>query len=315
VKIAVVVPSGPPDREFLETGKREVRARWPEVDFIEAPNIDARLGYLAGDDAVRIAGLRWALEESGAEIVWLARGGFGATRIVGSIPWDAIASRPDAPVLMGYSDATALLAGYDAAGGRAVHGPMLATDLARGGHPRTWESLGRLLLDGAGGAAGAGNAAGAAPREDRFECEGRFLSRERALSGRIMAANLTVLAALAGTRHFPSGVGRVIGLEEVKEEPYRVDRCLTQLREAGLFRECAGVVFGSMTECVPEEPEKSMPLETVLERFAAETSVPVAVGLPFGHGGVNTLLPWSGEIALSETSAVAVLGARVMRAG
>lgn len=300
MKIAVIAPSGPVDLEALERGEERLRERIPGLEFVHAPGLDRNLGYLAGEDDERRDGVLWAFRESGADAVWFARGGFGATRLVGRIPWADLASGPRPLPLLGYSDATAFLAAYDAAGGPAVHAPMIAADLAYSATERSWESLVRLFRD----------------ESDLFLFDGDFMEPPAdglVLEGPILAANAAVLAALAGTPHFPSGRGRIICLEEVHEEPYRVDRLLVQLRDAGLFRDCRGVVFGSMTGCVPEDPTKSWPVEEVLARFAEESPVPVVSGFPFGHGGTNTVLPWGTSLRIEKTSDG--LRARVERGG
>ena len=93
--------------------------------------------------------------------------------------------------------------------------------------------------------------------------------------GLALPGNLTVAASLAGSKFFPDTTGRIIVLEDVGEAPYRIDRALTQLRLAGAFEKCAGVIFGYFTNCGDVTP--------VLENFAANVNCPVFTGLPFGH--------------------------------
>lgn len=280
MKIAIIAPSGPPDPHLLQKGIELLDEKFGPVEFEDAPNIGLREGYLAGEDDDRTAGVRWAFEESDATHVWFARGGYGATRILDRLPWEIFAAT--GKILLGYSDATAFLFAYHAAGGRAIHAPMIATDIARGGSERTWESLGRIVF-------GKG--------EDRFSFTDDFGGK---ISGRLVAANLAVLAALAGTRFFPRVENdTVLFLEEINEEPYRIDRSLTQLRAAGLFENVRAVVFGSMTNCVAEDPSKSFSVDQVIGRFAKEVGIPVLRNFPFGHGGVNTSLPLGGRVELS----------------
>ena len=93
-----------------------------------------------------------------------------------------------------------------------------------------------------------------------------------------LPGNLTVAAALCGTGFFPDTTGKILILEDVGEVPYRIDRTLTQLRLAGAFEKCAGVVFGSFTSC-GEKAER----EAVLRDFAGSVQCPVFHGLPHGH--------------------------------
>lgn len=283
MKIAIVAPSGPPDPHLLQKGIELLDERFGPLFFDDAPNIGLRAGYLAGDDEERIEGLRWAFEESDAPLVWFARGGYGATRIIESLPWKEWSK--SGKTLLGYSDATAFLIAYSQAGGRAIHAPMIAADLARGGSSRSWESLEKIVFD---------------HRNDQFEFDGEILNGE-AVEGRIFAGNISVLAALAGTAFFPQSPEAVIFLEEVNEEPYRIDRALTQLKNAGLFRRADGIVFGSMTKCEAEEPQKSFTVDQLLKRFAVETGIPTVVGFPFGHGGENSVLPFGARLRIEKT--------------
>lgn len=285
MRIALVAPSSPVDPAALATGTERLVAFGDRLsipfEFVEAPGLRLAKGYLAGEDDERIAAVSWAFEEPGVDAVWFVRGGFGTTRIVGRLPWRRFAAtrRP----LLGYSDATAFLAAYHAAGGPAVHAPMVAADLAHSATPRAWESLGRWFQG----------------KEDVFRFAGRVCggrSEVTRLDGPILSGNIAVLAAMAGTPEFPSGRDRLVCLEEVHEEPYRVDRMLTQLRRAGLFEGAVGIVFGSMTDCVPEDPGKSWSVDEVLDRCAREVDLPAISGFPFGHGGENTVLPWGSRL-------------------
>lgn len=258
---------------------REVEKRFGPVRWKVSEATRARFGYLAGDDDVRARDFARAF--ASAEVVWAARGGYGAARILPRVDWKR-AARSGA-VLIGYSDATALLAAYDAAGGTAVWGPMLAADLSRKRVPRrTWYSLKAFLTRG----------------PDRFSFGGHFLAGGGPVEGRILAANLEVLRTLLRTPWEPSARGRVVFLEEVAEEPYRIDRALTHLLQAGFFRGARAVVFGRFARCRAENPAKSLPLARVLDRFAKAVGLPVVAGFPFGHGGANTTLPWNGQVRI-----------------
>ncbi len=267
----------------MKRGLREITRSLPFVDVKIPTASRARIGYLAGDDEPRARAVERAIASGG--LVWALRGGYGATRILDRVDWRRARG---AVVVIGYSDLTAILAAVDAAGGCAVSGPMIAADLsrsrggARGGSKRTGDSLAAFF----------------SARPDRFGFGGRFLRGGSSLAGGILAANLEVLTRLVGTKWAPRAAGRVVFLEEVEEEPYRLDRSLQHLLAAGFFRRARGVVFGSLARCVPETPSRSFSLAEVLDRFSRDVRLPVATGFPFGHGGTNTLLPWNGRVRM-----------------
>jgi muramoyltetrapeptide carboxypeptidase len=101
--------------------------------------------------------------------------------------------------------------------------------------------------------------------------------------GRLLGGNLTLLASSVGTHHRPDLAGAILLLEEVAEEPYRVDRLLLQLARAGWLDGLAGVAVGQFTDCDTTESWQPTPAEVLTERLS-DLGVPVLGGLPIGHG-------------------------------
>ena len=101
-----------------------------------------------------------------------------------------------------------------------------------------------------------------------------------------------MLAALAGTPFEPSFRGKIVFIEEVGEQPYRVDRLLTQLFQATDLTQAAGIALGVFADCGAKNPEYSFTLsETLYDRFAA-LGIPVCYGLPFGHVAHQATFPY-----------------------
>ncbi|MPM97090.1 putative murein peptide carboxypeptidase [bioreactor metagenome] len=97
-------------------------------------------------------------------------------------------------------------------------------------------------------------------------------------AGLPLAGNLSVAASLCGTPYFPDVSGRILILEDLNEPVYRLDRCLTALEQNGVFRRCAGLLFGQFTDCGPREE-----LAPLFRRIAADAGGPVLMNFPFGH--------------------------------
>ncbi|MDP2316086.1 MAG: LD-carboxypeptidase [Pseudomonadota bacterium] len=259
-RIAVVSPSGIFDPVRLEAGLAVVR-EWgyrPEL----LPGVGRRHRYLAGTDAVRLADLERALR-GGWDAVWAARGGYGLSRLLGGLPWAELGGAP----FIGFSDASGLLNVLAASGRPAVHGPVL-NSLADLCDPPSRDHL-RALLAG-----------------DRLPpLHGRVLRSGRA-EGPLVGGNLCVLASLCGTPWQLRARACILLLEEVNEAPYKIDRMLTQLIDAGCLDGVAGVVFGSLLNAdAPEGADWSM--DDVLVDLLAPLGVPVLAGLPVGHGPAN----------------------------
>jgi len=248
-----------------------------------APNIAARAGYFAGDDASRLAALQAALADPDIDAIICARGGYGLTRLIARLDPARLAAAPK--LLVGFSDVTALLAWAHASVGLcSVHGPVLAQLGEIDEDDR--ERLAVML---------AGEDPGALAAESGAVLVGGCVE------GPLFAGNLEVLRSLVGTRFMPALAGCVLALEEVGERPYRIDRALTQLLASGALRGVRGVAVGQLVAC--EEPASGNPESpdaeaVVLERLAL-LGVPVVTGFPFGHARArNAALPVGARVRL-----------------
>lgn len=260
--IAVIAPSGIFDQERFERGlaiAADFGHKLVPVDDILAPH-----RYLAGPDAHRLGQLVHALRSDAYGAVWAARGGYGLTRVIDDLP-------PDLPAkpIIGFSDLTALFCALPHH--PHVHGPVVhSLDLH---DERSLQHLFDLL---------AGRPT--APLSGEVWVEGEA-------AGRLVGGNLSMLAAVCGTRHQLDARGAILVLEEVGEAAYRVDRLLTQLRSAGVFEGVHGIALGTFHKCaVP--PGADWTLRDVLRDELARLDVPVLAGLPIGHAAENCAFVW-----------------------
>ncbi|MFB6633033.1 LD-carboxypeptidase [Streptomyces sp. NPDC056362] len=272
-RVAVVAPSGPVPEERLAPGLDVLRG-WG-LEPVVAPHVldtHPALRYLAGDDAARARDLTEAWCDPSVSAVLCARGGFGAQRMVDLVDWAAIrAAGPKA--FVGYSDVTALHEALAVRAGFAtLHGPMVAAATFLS-DPATQESLRATLFE-----------------PDTVRTLGRGTGRPL-VPGRARGVTLggcvSLLAADLGTPHGrPSARGGLLLLEDVGEEPYRLDRILTQLLRSGWLDGVAGVALGSWEECGPYEDVRA-----VLTDRLGGLGVPVVEEMGFGHGLTALTLP------------------------
>lgn len=274
-----MAPSGPFDEVAFDAGVAFLRTRY-EVRVDD--EVRAKKGYLAGDDARRLAELRRALEEEGTRAIVCARGGFGATRLLAEL--DVAEVRRAQKLLVGFSDVTALHALWARAQIGSTHGPMVAwlgraDDAARADWVAALE--GRTLH------------ARGLHTIVRGRSEGRSEGRAE---GVLLGGNLAVLAALVGTPYAPPLEGAVLFLEDVGEAPYRIDRSITQLRQAQWFRGVRAIVLGDFVRCAPGD--HGVTVEAVLEERLGDLGVPVLTGLCAGHGATNHALPFGARVVV-----------------
>lgn len=273
--IAVIAPCGAYNVERFEAGLAIARERG--LDLRPLPGNLAPHRYLAADDATRLTQLRTALEDPTYGAVWIARGGYGLTRILDSLDLEGLAPKP----VIGFSDVTALFNVLYANGlGPCVHGPVVhslpQTDAA---------SLDALfhLLEG-----------------QRTDLEGSVWVPGRA-EGPVVGGNLCLLAATAGTAQQLDAHGCILVLEEIGEPAYRVDRMLQQCVSAGLFDGVKAVVLGEFVSCrVPDGAEWT--LEDMLREHLEKLGVPVLANVPVGHGARNHAFAWGDHAAIDNTS-------------
>lgn len=267
-RVAVVAPSGPVSGERLDVGLDILRG-W-DLDPIVAPHVTGthpHLDHLAGSDQARADDFQRAWCDPSVAAVVAARGGYGAQRMVDLLDWDALrAAGPK--VFVGFSDLTVLHEALATRLGLAtLHGPMPATeafvkDAATQDHvrhtlfePETVQRLGGPAAPGA-----------------------RTLVPGRA-RGVTLGGCASVLAAELGAPHARrSAAGAIVLLEDTGEEPYRLDRVLTQLLRSGALAGAAGFVLGSWANCGPYEEVRAV----LLDRLGG-LGVPVVEQFGFGH--------------------------------
>jgi len=214
------------------------------------------------------------------------KGGYGTPRILDHIDYASIARNPK--VFVGYSDVTGLhLALGKTCGLVTFHGPMPSSDML----PEfdefsraSWRAA--LMTSGPLGVL-------SNPEAKRLERIVGGTAR-----GPVAGGNLSLVAATMGTPYEIDARGRILFFEDVDEAPYRVDRMLTQLRLAGKFEQCAGVLLGTWKDCVPREGKPSLSLAQVFEEVIAPAGKPVAFGLQAGHGAPALTLPLGVEAVL-----------------
>ena len=277
--LGIVAPAGPIDAERLAAGI----AMWEAAGFRTHHRQDlcAREGYLAGDDERRAAELMEMVNDPGVDAILCARGGYGSLRILSRL--DAARVREAAKPFVGYSDATTLhLWMRRVAALVSFHGPMLE----RGGDLEAAE-LDTLV------AALTGSEGATARLVGRPGLPG-------VAEGPLVGGNLCLVAASLGTPWELEARGAILMIEEVHEEPYRLDRLLGQLAAAGKLAELAGVGVGALVDCDPAarpiDPELhgarcGPSAREAMERWLGPLGVPVAFGLPFGHCAPNLTWP------------------------
>ena len=275
-KVALVAPSGPVSQERLPLAVAFVEKMGFEPIVFDSCH--AAHGYFAGDDKLRAADINRAFADPSIEGVFCIRGGYGAQRLMNLIDFGLIAAHPK--FFCGYSDITALhIMINQSCGFVTFHTPMASTEFYKEVDPYTMESYRNMLN---------GRWYGTFQNPADMPLKSLVPGCAR---GVLTGGNLSLVASSIGTPYEIDTKGKILFLEDVDEEPYRIDRMLTQLKMAGKFQDCAGILLGYWTNCVAEHPERSLTLSQVFEELLISEGKPILSDLACGHSLPSLSLP------------------------
>lgn len=247
--------------------------------IIMGPNALNTNRYLAGTDRERIADLHKMFLDPGIDGIVCLRGGYGVIRILSKINYYIIRRYPK--ILVGYSDITALqLAIWKMSGLVTFSGPMLATDFGLKPSDFTLKQFYKAVTSL--------HPLGYVPVAPGVKTGVIYPGRAR---GRLIGGNLSLVAATLGTPYEIDTRGAILFLEEVGEQPYRVDRMLHQLFLAGKLHGAAGVIFGEFVNCETEDNNGSFTCREVISDIFTRLKIPCFYGLGPGHGTHKVTLP------------------------
>ena len=247
-------------------------------------------GYLAAKDETRAQEFMDFVRDPEVDCVMAVRGGYGVMRILPLLDFDEIRANPK--VIIGYSDITALVnAVYQKAGLIAFHGPVATS----GFDSYSTDSFQRTLMQAA--------PAGEFAESDEYSGSSFIEAKASTIvpgkaTGRLVGGNLSLVGDVMGTPYQIDMEGKILFLEEIAEEPYRVDRMITQLALSGELAKCAGVALGRFRKC--EAPRRggefavSLSLEQVIRGTLEPLGIPTVYGLSIGHISKKLTVPVGG---------------------
>lgn len=273
--VGLIAPGGRTNDASIEKAVRNIEALGFRARL--GANLRAVHGNYAGSVQQRVADLHAMFADKEVKAMWCIRGGSGCISLLSSLDYRLARANPK--VLLGYSDITALhLAFYRQAGLVTFHGPVAVScqsDYAR-------EHMLAVLMD----PQPTYTIPMALENSVRAIEEPHFATRtvtHGQAAGPLIGGNLSLVSALAGTPYAADFRGAILYLEEVNEEPYRIDRWMTQLDLSVGFRKAAAVMIGVCDECRPEDPELSLTLEETLDLHLKPLVIPAVSGYSFGH--------------------------------
>ena len=174
---------------------------------------------------------------------------------------------------MGFSDITALLLGINKKTGLITfHGPVGNSGL----NDFTWSSVKNVLIE---------------KGETFYENKDKVTINPGKAKGILIGGNLSVLTSIIGSDYLSSFDNKILFLEDAEEEPYSIDRMLTQLKLGGFLKNITGIIFGKCAKCVAEEPDKAFTYEQMIEQNIKPLGIPAFYNASFGHVENKSTLP------------------------
>lgn len=275
-QIGIAAASSPFDKASFEKGVAQIKKWGFEVFFRE--DIFSKERYLAGSDERRARELTELIENPKIKAVFFARGGYGSQRVLSLLDFDHLKKTPKP--LIGFSDLTPLLNFLNQkCRFPALYGPVV-TQLGNPLSDRTLEVLRWHLTQ-------------TKPHLpfDLHECA---ILKEGKADGGLAGGCLSLIASSLGTPYAADFKDKILFFEDTNEKTYRLDRMLTQLKNAGVFKQARGVLVGTL------EPKEGDPhsVEEMLGDILGDFKGPVVTGFPAGHTDDFVSLPLGVKMTL-----------------
>ncbi len=277
--IGIVTPASPvADSSRIERGVRYLESLGYRTKI--GVNVGKVRGYLAGTDEERVADLHAMFADKEVKAIICARGGYGTPRLLPLLNYRLIGRNPK--IFSGFSDITALqFAFWKKCGLITFHGPMAGVEMSGEIDPFTEEMFWRTVTST--------KKIGKIAFPEEPQVQSLHSGKAR---GRLLGGNLSLIVSILGTSYQPSFRNSLLFVEEIEEQPYRLDRMMMQIRNARLYKDINGMLLGQFTGCEADTSKPSLTTSEVFQDVTSSFEKPVLANLPFGHVSKKVTLPF-----------------------
>jgi muramoyltetrapeptide carboxypeptidase len=268
-------------------------------------NFKNRFGHLAGTDEERAADFNAMFADPEVKAIICLRGGSGAARILPLIDYQQVKANPKP--LLGYSDITALhCALYSQTGLISFHGPN-GSGSWNSFHANQFQQLffDQKLL----------SFKNEVTKGDDLVAKGNRIQTltKGTVEGKILGGNLTVLTALSGTPYYPDFHDAILFIEDVGEDPYRIDRMMSTLKLNGTLGKIKGFVFGQCSDCKPGSGYGAFTVDQIMDQYIIPLGIPAYFGAMIGHISKQFIIPVGARVRLNADQGSITLLEKVFR--
>ena len=264
-KAIIVSPAGKIDPLLVDKAAA-VLCEWG-LQVEVAPNALCQTGRFSGFVDQRLSDLQTAMDDPDVKLILCSRGGYGAVHLLDKLNFDGIKRFPK--WLVGFSDITALHAVFQKNGMISLHAPMVKHLAEEGSSDISVRFMKSVLF-------------GSHLKYDLPTMRYDFLNRSGQSSGTLFGGNLSVFCSLLGTKYINIPHKGILFIEDIGEEPYRVDRMVHQLKLAGIFEKISALIVGQFSDFT-EDPLMYASLNESIMTAVREYTFPVCFDFPVGH--------------------------------
>jgi len=268
-------------------------------------NFKNRFGHLAGTDEERAADFNTMFADPEVKAIICLRGGSGAARILPLIDYEQVKANPKP--LLGYSDITALhCALHSQTGLISFHGPN-GSGSWNSFHANQFQQLffDQELL----------SFKNEVTKGDDLVAKGNRIQTliGGTVDGKILGGNLTVLTALSGSIYYPDFQDSILFIEDVGEDPYRIDRMMSTLKLNGTLGKIKGFVFGQCSDCKPGSGYGAFTVDQIMDQYIIPLNIPAYIGAMIGHIPKQFIIPVGARVRLNADQGSITLLEKVFR--
>ena len=291
--VGIISPAWIPKEDRMKKGLQYLEDKGFKIK--KGKNLGEEYGYFAGTDGQRLADIHDMFTDPEVDMIVCARGGWGGLRLIDKLDYELI--KINAKLFVGYSDITTLqLALWAKTGLSSLSGPMVGVEMGKGILPFTEKHfLGQIFNEDP-------------VYEFNFRETDAIVFKPGRAAGTLLGGCLSLVSHLIGTPYSPDYSGAILFLEDVGEKPYKIDRYLAHLKQAGILNQINGLILGDFIDCEADEDEISFKVDEILDDYFAGANYPVLRNFPYGHGDLKFSMPVGAKTILDTVKGELIFG-------
>ncbi len=247
--------------------------------------VGAKKDSFSGTDTERAADLQSMLDDTSVKAILCARGGYGASRIIGTMNFKHFNEQPK--WVVGFSDITVLHAAILKQNCMSIHGPMAAA-FAKGVEGEPYIQSLKQVLEG---------------EKTKYKIPAHSMNTLGNAKAKMVGGNLCILAHLIGSKNAIDTSGKILFLEDVGEYHYNIDRLMIQCKNAGLFDKLAGLVIGGFTDLKDPASDFGATAYDIIKEHTSAYAYPICFDFPISHSLSNYAIKQGQEYSLAISEA------------